>query len=161
MSDVSVRPAATAFAPTPGGVIAADAGRPMRVVGDAITLKAIGTGSAWSLFSAEAPEKVGPPRHRHPWDETYYITSGILEVLVGDTWAHARPGDTIVVPAGVQHTFHGLDGKAEFLIFVAPAGVEAMFDDFDRNAPEVPPVMEKVMDIATRHKVEVLGPPGR
>jgi mannose-6-phosphate isomerase-like protein (cupin superfamily) len=143
------------------GVVRAAEGKTMRVLGDAITLKARGRDGAWSIFLGEAPANVGPPRHRHPWDENYYITSGTLEVLVDETWSEAHPGDLVVIPAGVPHTFHGRGGKAEFVIFVAPGGVEAMFEEFDRDAPELPPVIEKVVAIAARHRVEAVGPVGR
>jgi mannose-6-phosphate isomerase-like protein (cupin superfamily) len=146
---------------TPAGIIRAGEGTTMRVVGDTITLKARGCDDAWSIFVSEAPENVGPPRHHHPWDENYYVTSGTLEVLIGDTWSEAHAGDVVVIPAGVPHTFHGRGGKAGFVLFVAPGGVEAMFAELERDAPELPPVIEKVVGIAARHGVEVVGPPGR
>ncbi len=54
----------------------------------------------------------GPPRHRHDWDEAFYVLSGKLAVTVGDGRTIAWPGDFVLAPAGVLHTF-AADSPAE------------------------------------------------
>ena len=44
------------------------------------------TNGAWSLFEEEVPFGMGPPAHRHDWDEAYYILNGEVDFeLDGET----------------------------------------------------------------------------
>jgi len=65
----------------------------------------------------------GPPQHRHLMhDETFLVTSGTLQFILGDTHRDARVGDYVVVPVGVPHTFANVsDAPVEFLSTFAPA----------------------------------------
>ena len=37
------------------------------------------TEGAWSLMEQEIPVGLGPPPHRHDWDEAYYVIEGVLD----------------------------------------------------------------------------------
>jgi mannose-6-phosphate isomerase-like protein (cupin superfamily) len=57
-----------------------------------------------------------PPPHVHPGAvETFEIEQGSFEMLVGDEWRAASAGETVVVPAGLRHTFRNESG-AEVVI---------------------------------------------
>jgi len=51
---------------------------PLNVLGMPLTMlcEASETGGSWSLFEEEVPHGMGPPPHRHDWDEAYYILDG-------------------------------------------------------------------------------------
>ncbi len=49
-------------------------GMPLRFLCDADQ-----TDGVWSLMEEEVPAGLGPPPHRHDWDEAYYIIDGALD----------------------------------------------------------------------------------
>ena len=50
-----------------------------------IKLEREDTNDAFALVEAEFPAGLpGPPRHRHPWHESFYVLSGELQFTVGD-----------------------------------------------------------------------------
>jgi mannose-6-phosphate isomerase-like protein (cupin superfamily) len=40
------------------------------------------TEGAWSLMEEEIPVGLGPPPHRHNWDEAYYVVEGVLDFKI-------------------------------------------------------------------------------
>ena len=48
-------------------------------------------GSAVEVFDTSGPA-AGPPPHRHPWEETYVVLSGQLEVTVDGSAQIVGPG---------------------------------------------------------------------
>ena len=69
--------------PTPFVVTPEDAPRPLKLVGESITVLASGaqTGS-YEIFLQAGPEDSGPPPHSHPWDESFYVING--EIVYGE-----------------------------------------------------------------------------
>src|SRR3954466_8736135 len=64
------------------------------------------TDDAFALVEATFPAGLpGPPRHRHPWHESFYVLSGELKFTVGDDQIFARAGDLVHAPGGVPHTY--------------------------------------------------------
>ncbi|GAC1320898.1 MAG: hypothetical protein NVSMB25_13890 [Thermoleophilaceae bacterium] len=48
----------------------------------------------------------GVSPHIHPaMEERFVVIAGRLEFLAGRRWQAARPGETVVVPAGTRHAF--------------------------------------------------------
>ncbi len=95
----------------------------------------------YAFVEGEFPAGVpGPPLHRHDWDEAFYVLDGKLAVTVGGGVSIAWPGDFVLVPGGVAHTFeaHG-DGEARFLAhFSAARGleyIEALAAAFPADGP--------------------------
>ena len=58
--------------------------KPLNVLGMPLTMlcEAHETGGAWSLFEEKVPLGMGPPPHRHDWDESYYILEGEVEFTI-------------------------------------------------------------------------------
>jgi quercetin dioxygenase-like cupin family protein len=53
---------------------------------------------------AESPSGMSVPRHTHTReDETYYVLSGELEVVVGEEVFILRVGDTLIAPPDIPH----------------------------------------------------------
>jgi quercetin dioxygenase-like cupin family protein len=64
------------------------------------------TDDAFALVEATFPAGLpGPPRHRHPWHESFYMLSGELRFTVGDERILARRGDLVHAMPGVPHTY--------------------------------------------------------
>jgi mannose-6-phosphate isomerase-like protein (cupin superfamily) len=116
-----------------------------------------------------------PPLHvHHDADETWYVLDGRLTVFVGDETIEAGPGDFVLGPMGVPHTFLVTSDQAEFLVTFSPAGtrgpsgygVEGFFQDAavpvvaGEAAPEPsePDPVEFGRQML-RYGIEMVGPP--
>ncbi len=62
-------------------------------------------GATISLILDHSEPGQGPRLHRHPYDETWVLQEGSVTFQEGDSHHTARPGDIIIVPAGVPHKF--------------------------------------------------------
>jgi quercetin dioxygenase-like cupin family protein len=110
------------------------------------------TRKAWSLMENEVPENAGPPPHKHPWDEAYYVIDGEIEFELGERRERVRAGDFVYAPGGTVHAFHGVSkAPAHMLIFDAPAHAETFFKELAREVRELPRDLPKVPEIGDRH----------
>jgi len=139
--------------------------------GDLYSLLATGkeTNNAFFQFEAIVPEGGGPPPHVHSReDESFYIVSGSLEILLGDKTYQAKRGDFVYIARGTIHQFKnvGRDSAVQLVTFV-PAGVERFFQEVfaevkDRNAAP-PPVTEELIKrlnkAAPKYGLEFVPPP--
>ena len=119
-------------------------------------------------FEAIVPEGGGPPPHVHSReDETFYIVSGSLEILLGDRTHLAKAGDFVYIPRGTVHRFKNVgSGAAVQLVTFSPAGIEKFFQEVfpevkDRKAAP-PPVTEelirKMNDAAPKYGLKFVPP---
>lgn len=116
-----------------------------------------------------------PPLHvHHDADETWYVVDGRVAFFLGEQRVEAGPGDFVLGPKGVPHTYLVTSERAELLVSFAPAGVEGPagigLDGFFREIgipavageapPEpVPPDPEDFARRAAQYAIEILGPP--
>jgi quercetin dioxygenase-like cupin family protein len=123
----------------------------------------------FSLVRIHSPAADQAPLHVHESDdEGFYVLEGTLTLWVGDEDPVTLvPGQYILAPHGVPHTYRaGADG-AVTLVTSVPGG----FVDFLREAgrpalrPELPvldgpPDVDGLARIAAAHGITLLGPPG-
>jgi quercetin dioxygenase-like cupin family protein len=139
--------------------------------GDLYSFLATGkeTNNAFFQFEAIVPQGGGPPPHVHSReDESFYIVSGSLQILLGDKTYQAKRGDFVYIPRGTVHQFKNVGGdSAVQLVTFVPAGVERFFEEVfpevkDRNAPP-PPVTEELIkrmnEAAPKYGLEFVQPP--
>jgi mannose-6-phosphate isomerase-like protein (cupin superfamily) len=96
-------------------------------LGSGMSLLASGaqTGGRFEVFRMSQDGAGGPPLHvHHERDEGFYVLRGALVLTLGDTKVDAPTGSFVLVPAGTPHTFEAREGGVEFLVLVAPAGLE-------------------------------------
>ena len=138
-------------------------------LGNLATVKASGAQTRGRLTVVEFlnPAGFAPPVHRHLHeDEMFYVLSGTARFQCDSRVFDAGPGDFVLLPVGLAHTF--LVGKDEplrclqittpsgFEDFVAEAGAPASA----RHLPEPGPVDPEMLGHAmVRHGYELLGPP--
>ena len=141
-------------------------GRTVSVLGDRYTYKAVGdqTGGAYGLVATTVPAaSSGPPPHvHHGEEEAFYVLEGELTILIGDRTLSASAGSFAFVPRGTVHTFSNRGARdARFLVIISPAGFERAFEEMAEAAPsaEQPPDMDRLMAIARRYNLEIVGPP--
>ena len=74
------------------------------------------------LIFVDAPPGGGPRLHRHPYEEIFIVQEGSGLFTLGDDRLEAGPGDIVIVPATVPHTFRNTgDGPLRQLdIHVSP-----------------------------------------
>ena len=133
--------------------------QPLRVAGETVSVLADAprTGSI-ELFLQEGPEGAGPPPHVHPWDESYYVLEGAIEVLTGDRMQTVARGEFMFVPSGTTHMFRIKTARARFLSFNSRGGAAAFFREIDREVGDTLDIV-KMVQIADRHAVQLAGPP--
>ena len=106
--------------------------------------------------------------HRNE-DESFYVVEGEMTFYVGDERVKAGAGAFVYGPRGVPHGFE-VEGPtpARILLQNYPAGFEGFPVEVGEPAMELalppaePPDMERLMAIAAKYDIEILGPlPGR
>jgi mannose-6-phosphate isomerase-like protein (cupin superfamily) len=137
-------------------------------LGNLVTVKASGAQTRGSLTVAEFlnPPRFAPPLHRHiEEDEFFYLLSGTARIHCDGQDFTAGPGDFVMLPVGLPHTFLvGPDEPLHVLQLTTPAG----FEDYvaavgeparERRLPDPAPVDPAALGHAARYPVEILGPP--
>lgn len=124
------------------GVLADGGGRAFTVMGDRVIVKAAAGGQPHTLFEVVTRGPFGPPPHRQPWPETYYVLEGALDVLLDGAWHTASAGDTVHVPAGTTRAHRAHEAKrCRFLVFAAKSEIAELFRALDEEpsvaAPDV------------------------
>ena len=133
----------------------------LNVVGERIHVLAradqTGTGEA---FIQQGPAGSGPPPHMHPWDEAYLMLDGEMDVLIGERRHHLTPGMFAYIPANTVHNFcYTTPGR--FFSYTSAPGAATFFAELDRDAPELPPDIGRIVAIAARNRVNLPPPPGK
>ncbi|MEO6839612.1 MAG: cupin domain-containing protein [Bradyrhizobium sp.] len=137
-----------------------DYSRPLNVVGEHITVLASGTTTGgYEIFLQEGPEGSGPVPHAHPWDETFYVTSGQVDFSIGDdATVVAQPGTLVHIPSGTSHWFRWRAGGGAMISITSRLGASSFFAEIDSSVAPDKPNGEKLMVIAKRHGLSVTAP---
>jgi quercetin dioxygenase-like cupin family protein len=131
-------------------------------------------GRLLQVLCQEARGGAAPLHIHHDADESWYVLAGELTVFVGDERMKIGPGDFVLGPKGVPHTFLVTSEQAEFLVSFAPAGtegpsgvgLEGFFREIgitvvpgERRPDPVPPDPEDFAGRAAQYGIEILAPP--
>jgi len=117
------------------------------------------TGGAWSLFEEQVPLGMGPPPHRHDWDEAYYILDGDVDFVIDGAAVRSHPGDFNYLPRGTVHGFKGASpSPAKVLIFAAPAHGSEFFHELNDEVRSLPEDAPKIPEIGKRHGIHFMPP---
>ncbi len=57
----------------------------------------------------------------HTEDEIYVVLEGRAKILIGTQDFEVKPGDTIFVPAHLEHRFHSITETLKVIVVFAPA----------------------------------------
>lgn len=123
-----------------------------------------------SVLEHLAPHGDSPPLHvHHDEDEVFHILEGELRFRVGDDELRAGPGETLLAPQGVPHTYRVESEQGRWLVTTARGNFERFMravsrpaerDELPEPAPE--PTAEQVKAlgaVASAHGIELVGPP--
>jgi mannose-6-phosphate isomerase-like protein (cupin superfamily) len=143
----------------PAVTIKAGERQPLNILGMPLTMlcEARETGGAWSLFEEEVPFGMGPPPHRHDWDEAYYILEGDIDFDIDGQSVRASRGDFNYLPRNTVHGFKGASAEsAKVLIFAAPAHGSEFFQDLNSEIRSLPEDASKIPQIGERHGIHFM-----
>ncbi len=143
-------------------------GRALSAFGALITMKAEGsqTGGSFGLFDEVMPPGFETPYHvHHAEDEAFYVLEGEMTFVCGGQKIKGLPGTYVWGPREVPHGLR-VDGDqpARMLLLSVPSSfieftLEMAEPVEDRTRlPSVPLDIEKVMRIAPKYRLEILGP---
>jgi quercetin dioxygenase-like cupin family protein len=124
------------------------------------------TGNAFGLIENLAPVGAGSPYHVHrAEDETFYVLEGQLEFISDERRLVGGPGSYVFLPRDIPHGFRVVGtSAARFLILVTPGGFEGFVMDMGQPASALtlpvpsPPDMDKLIALAAKYRIEILGP---
>lgn len=137
-------------------IIKAGERAPLHVLGMPLTMlcEARETGGAWSLFEEDVPLGMGPPPHRHDWDEAYYILEGEVDFELDGERVRSSRGDFNYLPRNTVHGFKGASAEpARVLIFAAPAHGSEFFQALNDEVRRLPEDASKIPEIGERHGI--------
>lgn len=140
-------------------IVKAGEREPLNVLGMPLTMlcEASETNGNWSLFEEEVPLGMGPPQHRHDWDEAYYILEGQINFLVDGELVTSSRGDFNYLPRGTIHGFKGAsESPARVLIFASPAHGSEFFHELSEQVRRVPDDLAKIPEIGREHGIEFM-----
>jgi mannose-6-phosphate isomerase-like protein (cupin superfamily) len=122
-------------------------------------------GGSLSLIEQLVPPGDSPYHVHHNEDEGFYILDGEMTVFCGERVWRGGPGAFVFLPRGIPHGFR-VEGErpARFLLLTTPGGFEQFIIEAGEpaKAPTLPPPgpldFEKLMVIAPKYNMEILGP---
>jgi quercetin dioxygenase-like cupin family protein len=106
----------------------------------------------------EVPAGDMPPLHvHHTHDEGFLLLDGELSLFLPDREIGLRPGEFVLAPRGVPHTYRVGDKPARWLVLSTPSGFEKFVSDVAASDDVTPRALTAT---AALHGIEILGPPG-
>lgn len=146
-----------------------DEGESIWFLGTLVTVKAseATTHGEFGLIEQLLPPGFAPPLHvHHNEDEAFFVLEGEITFHCGDQTMKATSGGYVFFPRHIPHWFlvEG-DKPARLLQLNTPAGFEQFMVEIGEPAQalNLPPAGEpdvgKMMTLAPKYNLEILGPP--
>ena len=99
-----------------------------------------------------------PPLHvHHTHDEGFLLLEGELSLFLPDREIAVRPGEFVLAPRGVPHTYQVGEDPARWLVLSTPAGFERSVQDVAALDELTPGTLTTT---AAASGIEILAPPG-
>jgi len=128
----------------------------LEIVGEHVTVLASGEATrSYEIFLQRGPEGSGPPLHSHPWDESFFVTRGDIELGIGADSKTASPGTLVHLPAGTMHWFRFGPGGGEMISITSCLGASEMFTEMAREIAPVNPDPGQLAEVGGRHGLKL------
>ena len=131
-------------------------------------------GNGYAVFEENVPPLGGPPPHRHPDEEVFYVLEGKFEFILNDMENpfQVLPGSVVHVPSNAIHTFKNVGGTpGKMVVLLKPGDLLDYFraigtpirNDKDRpDLTKVPDISKidfsKVFELAPVYNIEFFLP---
>ena len=137
--------------------------RALSVLGVQITVLASNTATqSYEITLQEGAQGMGPPPHKHDWDESFFVLTGTIELSCAGKTQLVRAGTLVHVPAGTVHAFRFGDSGGSMLELSGAGGsATKMFTQIDREVTAGSSNIPKVITILRSHGVAVGADPDR
>ena len=114
-------------------------------------------------FEAAEPPGGGPPLHTHATEDEYFaVLDGEFTFYIDGCVTAVTAGGSTFVPRGVPHCFKNCSARdARMLVLFTPGQIEGFFDyglPVNGQRPSDDRLIERILDLAPRFGIEVLGP---
>ena len=124
------------------------------------------TGNGFCLVEVVTPVGPASPYHVHRnEDETFYVLEGQLEFISGERRTIGGPSSYVFLPRNIPHGFRVVGtSPARFLILCTPGGFDGFVLEMGEPATTLTlpapsaPDMTKLMALAGKYGIEILGP---
>jgi quercetin dioxygenase-like cupin family protein len=97
------------------------------------------TDGHYAMFEMMDTSGGSAPVHSHPWEETFYILEGEIELQVGNRREKLSAGATGHVPANAVHAFTVTSAIARVLVIISSATAEAFYREAGAKLKTLPP----------------------
>ena len=111
-------------------------------------------GSSIEVFDTTGPSGVGPPPHRHPWEEIYVVLDGELEVVVDGEAYTVAAGGLAHVPPDTEHAYRSVT-DVHFLTIVSSGNAAKFFAQLADEVEMSPPDIPGIVRVASIHDVTI------
>src|SRR5574340_1108576 len=110
----------------------------LNVLGVSVTVLASNVQTqGYEITLQSGGEGVGPPPHRHDWDESFFVLRGSVEFSIDGKAGHCGPGTLVHLPAGTVHGYRFGPGGGEMFEVAGSGGNATRM--FARVSREIPP----------------------
>jgi quercetin dioxygenase-like cupin family protein len=109
------------------------------------------TNGQYAVFEMIDAADGEPPLHRHPWEETFYILEGDLEITLGNRQQVVTAGAVSHIPANAVHTFKVLSAIARVLVIVSPATAAEFYREVGETITSLPPDLTVLQEISAKY----------
>ena len=114
-------------------------------------------------FEASEPPGGGPPLHTHATEDEYFaVLDGEFTFYIDGGVTAVAAGGSAFVPRGVPHCFKNCTTReARMLVLFTPGQIEGFFDyglPVNGQRPSDDRLIERILELAPRFGIEVLGP---
>jgi len=134
---------------------------PIYFLGLPTILRATGrtTNGAFGLVENVMPPGFASPYHTHRLeDEAFYVLDGEMAFVCDGKWTTARAGTYVFGPRNIPHGFKVLgDAPARMLLLCTPGGFDQFVVEMSEPSPG-PPDMAKLLTLAAKYSIDILGP---
>jgi len=132
-------------------------GPALSVLGAQITVLASNTRTfGYEITLQAGDEGVGPPPHKHDWDESFFVLDGEIEFDLASGPIVCKAGTLVHVPADTIHSFRFCAGGARMLEITGQGGrATQMFRNVGNEFPAEPTDLPRLVNVLQQNGVSV------
>lgn len=116
----------------------------------------------YSVMLGTMPPGVSVPLHSHHDDESFYLFSGVVQVLTQQEddfkWKEVQAGDFVHIPKDVKHAWKNTSDEPAEMVLTTTARIQRFFQEVGKPlipgepvAPPSPDELQRFMEAAYKH----------
>jgi quercetin dioxygenase-like cupin family protein len=113
------------------------------------------TSGLYAMFEVTDTFGGSVPVHSHPWEETFYILEGEIEIQVGNQREILGAGAMSHIPANAVHAFKITSDIARALLIVAPASAADFYREAGTKITSMPPDPIMFSEICSKYGLKL------